>query len=100
MTAGDWPAFLLTSANWDHISGVADFPGVPLLVTAEERRFIDQGPAIMAIARSVSDACYDVYDFEGGPCLGFIAVTTCTAGDRGRACSGPDWIGDRVCRAA
>ena len=29
---------LLTHAHWDHVSGVADFPGVPVLVTEEERR--------------------------------------------------------------
>lgn len=62
---------LLTHAHWDHVSGVADFPGVPVLVTADERRFIDQGSWITAIARSTPGVRYEVYDFEGGPYLGF-----------------------------
>jgi len=62
---------LLTHAHWDHVSGVADFPGVPVLVTADERRFIDQGNWITAIARSTPGVRYEVYDFEGGPYLGF-----------------------------
>jgi glyoxylase-like metal-dependent hydrolase (beta-lactamase superfamily II) len=62
---------LLTHAHWDHVSGTADFPGVPVLVTADERRFVDQGGWITAIARSVTGARYEVYDFEGGPYLGF-----------------------------
>lgn len=61
---------LLTHAHWDHVSGTADFPGVPVLVTADERRFIDQGDWVTAIARGVG-ARYEVYDFEGGPYLGF-----------------------------
>jgi glyoxylase-like metal-dependent hydrolase (beta-lactamase superfamily II) len=62
---------LLTHAHWDHVSGMADFPGVPVLITADERRFIDRGDWVTAIARSVSGVRYEVYDFEGGPYLGF-----------------------------
>lgn len=62
---------LLTHAHWDHVSGTTDFPGVPVLVAADERRFIDRGDWITAIARSVPGARYEVYDFEGGPYLGF-----------------------------
>lgn len=62
---------LLTHAHWDHVSGTADFPGVPVLVTADERRFIDQGDWVTAIARSVTGARYEVYGFEGGAYLGF-----------------------------
>ncbi|HEX7837116.1 MAG TPA: MBL fold metallo-hydrolase [Kofleriaceae bacterium] len=62
---------LLTHAHWDHVSGMADFPGVPVLVTADERRFVDQGDWVTAIARSASGVRYEVYGFEGGPYLGF-----------------------------
>src|SRR5262249_50072312 len=62
---------LLTHAHWDHASGVADFPTLPVLLTREERQFIDAGPDIMAIARNTPDANWQVYDFEGGPYLGF-----------------------------
>jgi glyoxylase-like metal-dependent hydrolase (beta-lactamase superfamily II) len=63
-------AILLTHAHWDHISGVADFPGVPVLLTRAEREFIPVGKN-MGIARSISDADYQVYDFPSGPYLGF-----------------------------
>lgn len=64
---------VLTHAHWDHVSGVADFPGVPVLVPAEERRFIAEGGALTAVARSLADARYETYAFEGPPYLGFPA---------------------------
>lgn len=63
---------LLTHAHWDHASGVADFPGVPVLVTAAERRFIDQAGFLTAAARS-AHARWEIYRFEAGPYLGFPA---------------------------
>lgn len=62
---------LLTHAHWDHASGLGDFPGTPVWVTAEERRFIDGGGWITAIARSAADVVWAEYAFEGGPYLGF-----------------------------
>jgi glyoxylase-like metal-dependent hydrolase (beta-lactamase superfamily II) len=62
---------LLTHAHWDHASGLPEFPGVPVLVTSEERKFIDDGGWITAVARSASEARFEVYSFDGGPYLGF-----------------------------
>jgi glyoxylase-like metal-dependent hydrolase (beta-lactamase superfamily II) len=62
---------LLTHAHWDHASGLPEFPGVPVLVTHEERKFVDDGGWITAVARSAEGARYEEYDFEGGPYLGF-----------------------------
>jgi glyoxylase-like metal-dependent hydrolase (beta-lactamase superfamily II) len=62
---------LLTHAHWDHLSGVTDLPGVPVLVTAEERRFIREGGWIMEFARRLSGVHYEEYAFDGGPYLGF-----------------------------
>jgi glyoxylase-like metal-dependent hydrolase (beta-lactamase superfamily II) len=62
---------LLTHAHWDHVSGIPDFPEVPVLVTAEERRFIAEGGALTAVARSFASARYEEYAFEGGGYLGF-----------------------------
>lgn len=64
-------AILLTHAHWDHVSGVPEFPGTPVWVTADERRFIADGGWITAIARSVGDVRYEEYEFESGPYLGF-----------------------------
>lgn len=63
-------AVLLTHAHWDHASGLAEFGDVPVWVTADERRFIDDGGWIAAIAKS-SNARWEEYAFEGGPWLGF-----------------------------
>jgi N-acyl homoserine lactone hydrolase len=65
-------AILLTHAHWDHVSGVADFPGTPVLVTADEARFIADGGPLAAVARGLA-ANYEHYGFDGGPYLGFPA---------------------------
>ena len=64
---------LLTHAHWDHVSGLADLPGVPVLVTAEERRFIAEGGWISAVARDLEGVHYATYAFTDGPYLGFTA---------------------------
>jgi glyoxylase-like metal-dependent hydrolase (beta-lactamase superfamily II) len=61
---------LLTHAHWDHVSGVPDFPGVPVLVTAAEHRFIEEGSWATAHARSMN-AVFQEYAFDGGPYIGF-----------------------------
>ncbi|AKT40314.1 MBL fold metallo-hydrolase [Chondromyces crocatus] len=62
---------LLTHAHWDHTSGLADFPTTPVLITREERRFVDEGGVRTVVARSTSAVHYEEYDFEGGPYLGY-----------------------------
>jgi len=64
-------AILLTHAHWDHASGVPEFPGTPILVTAEERRFVRDGGWITAVARGLGDVRWEEYGFEGGPYFGF-----------------------------
>jgi glyoxylase-like metal-dependent hydrolase (beta-lactamase superfamily II) len=64
-------AILITHAHWDHLSGVPDFPGTPVWVTAEEHRFIAQDGFVTAVARSFTGARWEEYGFEGGPYLGF-----------------------------
>src|SRR5262245_1042908 len=64
-------AILLTHAHWDHVSGIPEFPGKPVWVTGEERRFVAEGGWITAVARSFAGARYEEYGFEGGPYLGF-----------------------------
>jgi len=64
-------AIILTHAHWDHVSGVLDFPDIPVLVTAAERRYVRDGGWIMAVARNVQDVKYTEYQFDRGPYLGF-----------------------------
>jgi glyoxylase-like metal-dependent hydrolase (beta-lactamase superfamily II) len=62
---------LLTHAHWDHVSGVPDFPGTPLLVPQAERQYVQSGDVRAALARSLGAARYQPYEFEDGPYLGF-----------------------------
>lgn len=63
-------ALLPTHAHWDHISGLPDFPAIPVWITAAERRFIDTG-GIGQFRTKFSGIRYQEYGFEGGPYLGF-----------------------------
>jgi len=62
---------LLTHAHWDHVSGIPDFPGTPVLVTRDEERFITSGDELSAVARGLADVHYEIYSFDDGPYLGF-----------------------------
>lgn len=63
-------AVLITHAHWDHVSGVEEL-GAPVWIDAEERRFVDAGGFVVAVARENRNVRYETYDFEGGAYLGF-----------------------------
>jgi N-acyl homoserine lactone hydrolase len=71
----DWKQLryiLLTHAHWDHVSGVPDFPGVPVLVAAAEHRFLDEGGWPTATARSMkTTTVFQEYAFKPVSYLGF-----------------------------
>lgn len=67
----DLKAVILTHAHWDHVSGLADLPGVPVWVNDQERSFIRYGDDATALIRSFGDLNYRVYNFPSGPYLGF-----------------------------
>ena len=62
-------AILLTHAHWDHVSGIPDFPGTPVWITAEEHRYIAKGDFTMSIA--LTGARYEEYGFDKKPYFGF-----------------------------
>ena len=63
-------AVLLTHSHWDHVSGLPDFPDVPVWVTSQEREFIRKS-GDLDFCRLFSNVCYVEYAFEDGPYLGF-----------------------------
>ena len=65
-------AILLTHSHWDHVSGLPDFPGVPVWVTPQEHEFIRKS-GDMDFCRLFTGIRYEEYGFEGGPYLGFPA---------------------------
>lgn len=65
-------AILLTHSHWDHVSGLPDFPGVPVWVTPQEREFISKG-GHGQFGKPFTGIRYNEYGFEGGPYLGFPA---------------------------
>ncbi len=62
---------VLTHAHWDHVSGLADFPMIPVLLTADEHRFIESGSSWTAVARSLPNVIYEEYGFAEKAYLGF-----------------------------
>ena len=64
-------AIVLTHAHWDHVSGVADLPGVPVWVSPAEMAFINSGDDAGALARQIGLKDYRAYDFKDGPYQGF-----------------------------
>ena len=62
---------VITHAHWDHVSGLEDFPGVPVWLTQAEREFIGSGDRAAALAASLGPRNYRVYGFADGPYLGY-----------------------------
>jgi glyoxylase-like metal-dependent hydrolase (beta-lactamase superfamily II) len=67
----DLRAVILTHAHWDHVSGLADLPGVPVWVTSAELDFVNSDSEQTALARSIGVKTYQAYSFKDGPYLGF-----------------------------
>jgi N-acyl homoserine lactone hydrolase len=67
----DLAGVIPTHAHLDHISGLDDLGGVPVLVNAKGKRWIDSKKEGTEVINSLHDVNYRLYDFEGGPYLGF-----------------------------
>jgi glyoxylase-like metal-dependent hydrolase (beta-lactamase superfamily II) len=68
---GDIAAIIPTHSHWDHVSGVDDFRGVPVMETAAGRRWIASKAEGTEVINSFKAINYKLYDFDGGPYLGF-----------------------------
>jgi glyoxylase-like metal-dependent hydrolase (beta-lactamase superfamily II) len=68
---GDLAGIIPTHAHWDHISGVEDFGGVPVLEHAAGKAFIDSKADGTQVLHSFRRVAFKEYYFEGGPYLGF-----------------------------
>lgn len=65
-------AILLTHSHWDHVSGLPDFPGLPVWVTPQEREYIRKS-SDMDFCKLFTGIHYEEYGFEGGSYLSFPA---------------------------
>ena len=62
---------VITHAHWDHVSGLDDLRGVPVLLPQTELDFIRSGDLASDLIRSFGELNYQVYGFPSGPYLGF-----------------------------
>lgn len=67
----DLAGIIPTHGHWDHISGVEDLAGVPVMESAAGKEFLDSERQDMALLNSFHGVRYKQYGFEGGPYLGF-----------------------------
>ena len=62
---------IVTHSHWDHVSGLADLPGVPVWTTAAELDFIASGHEATTLARQLGTENYRALEFADQPYLGF-----------------------------
>ncbi len=68
---GDLAGIIPTHAHWDHVSGIEDLAGVPVMINAAGKTFIESGAKGTEVLNSFHGVSYKSYAFEGGPYLGF-----------------------------
>ena len=71
LKSSDIAAIIPTHAHWDHISGVDDLKGVPVLESAAGQAFIRSKAKGTEVINSLRSVNYKSYKFDGGPYLGF-----------------------------
>ena len=67
----DLSAVILTHTHWDHVSGLADLPDVPVWVTKEELAFVNTDSELTKLARIIGIKNYQAIKFSQNDYLGF-----------------------------
>lgn len=89
---GRLSGILLTHAHWDHMSGIPDFPDLPVLVSGRDRAAF-YNPEIFGNFRGYfrqTPFNWQEFTFEGGPSSAFPVTTTSTVTVRSSVSPPPD----------
>ncbi len=62
---------ILTHAHWDHVSGIPDFPEVPIWINQDELDFIREAHEETVLINSFENVEYLIYAFDDGPYMGY-----------------------------
>ena len=60
-------AVYITHEHWDHVSGLPDLAGVPVMRTAAAQEFIESGDEAAHVAANFENVTYTNYGFTSGP---------------------------------
>ncbi|MFD1034088.1 MBL fold metallo-hydrolase [Sphingomonas hankookensis] len=71
MPLHDIMGIIPTHTHWDHISGMDDLHGIPLMVTDAGHRFIASRAKGTEVLNGLGDVQYQQYAYNGGSYLGF-----------------------------
>jgi glyoxylase-like metal-dependent hydrolase (beta-lactamase superfamily II) len=62
---------LLTHAHWDHVSGIPDFPKIPVFINNTEELYINSGDRLSQLIHDFPNVIYKEYEFKNQPYLNF-----------------------------
>ncbi|WFR71112.1 MBL fold metallo-hydrolase [Prescottella defluvii] len=88
---GRLSGILLTHAHWDHVSGLPDFPDVPVLAPVREQAALRREGMHGYFGPPFRDTTFlwRALEFDGGPISGFLGAWTSTTTARWCACRPP-----------
>lgn len=71
LSVTDLSSVILTHTHWDHVSGLADLPDVPVWVSKEELAFVNSESELSKLARMIGTKNYSALEFEKVEFMGF-----------------------------